>query len=254
MNVSNPFGSFLVSFCSKVHIQNSIGSDLNCSIKPSNLDLYINNNLVRSTHNIYKGFSNNFTLNSSSCQSNLKTYWTISQLDADDDNIERPVENFCIVLRPNNHFEVPPNALNFGLYSITAYAVDSANEDNFAVLTGLKISVVSTSIVAALNSGLTYIDLNWNEDLILDFYEDSYDPDLNDRNDRTGMKFYFVCTGDKDLSSRMKNEITNYNFGTLNQELNLAFYQQDWLYFFENTCFFRYIRINRLNIYTNYKN
>ena len=245
MNISNPFGSILVKFCSQVTIRpsanNAVYVEPACQLQSKNLAMYLNNQTIQASFNFSKGLLNTFSVNFLNCPSELApsliSYWTINKLDSSE--LEQPIDRYCLVSSSNNEFVIPPNDLSFGTYILTAYVVDSAQQQNFVTFGNYKMNIVASSLVARLNSGLTFLELNWDENIVLDFYESSYDPDQIDSSDKSGMIFYLICTATEELAQRMRASILNLNFDNVAHQLNLAYSKDKFLYFYENNCFFK---------------
>lgn len=233
-----------MNFCSKVIIQSlpvDTTIDSNCKVQTSNLGLSISNNtILPSIFNMSKGVVNTLSTHFLNCPDGmaptLKTYWVLNSVDSS--GWEQPIDRYCFTPRASNELQIAANDLTFGSYVLTAYAIDSNDERNFAALANYQVHVVSSSLSVDLNSGQSFVELNWDESLLLDFYENSYDPDLDDRTNKNGMVFYLVCTSSDSLSDSVRSQIMSLNLNGLSQELNLTFQRSDWLYFYENDCFF----------------
>lgn len=255
MNVSNPFGSLVVSFCSQVIIKpvanNAVYSDPSCQLVPSNLGLSLNDQAIqKNSFDFSKGLSNKFSVDftSTSCNSNdtttsqrpsLISYWVINRVDAAN-RWEQPIDRYCLVASSSNQFVIAPNDLTFGTYVLTAYAIDAANEQNFVAFTNYQMNIVASALVASLNQGVTFMELNWEQKLSLNFYSGSYDPDRTDRNDKSGLVFYLVCSETVALANQVRADMMALRLSSVDEKMNLVYEQTDFLYFYESNCFFTY--------------
>lgn len=245
MTISNAFGNITVNFCSNVLIQSmaSLLTNKNpyCNVQTSNVNLFLNNQVVQSTFKMSKGILNNLSINFRNCSSNdsmpsLSTYWVINRISS---GIDYPISRYCFVLQSSNQLEIVQNDLDFGNYNLAVYAFDQMHPENFASFANYLVKVDTSPISVYLNGGITSLELNWNESLYLDYYSNTYDPDLSNRSDKSDIKFFFVCVSNFELEYIVKQQIMNHDLTSIASELNLIYFQSDWLYFYENDCFFK---------------
>ncbi len=209
-------------------------------MKATNLGFFLNGNLISPNgFELAKGLDNILAANLSSCATmpSLRSYWIINSVDSN--GLEQPMDTYCFVSRPTGAFQISSNELAFGTYVISVYAYDADYDGNFVGFVNYRMQVVSSPILVGLNAGAKLIELNWDETLVLDFYENSYDPDVAKPADKSGMKFIFVCAGNVTLADQIGQQITNLDTNNLNHSLKLAYTNNDWLYFYENDCFFK---------------
>ena len=205
------------------------------------------------------GLQNTFSVNyNSKCNSsdllnttNILTYWQLSSRSIQNGlPVENIIEKYCFVKSSDNLFVLQPYELDAGDYSLRAYAFEESEPQNYVAMNNYVLSIGSTPLVVALNHGEKNVELNENETLTLDFYSQTYDPDLiadaeQSSLDKKNFEFYFVCVegGDKNPNRSMLIKLAqqrankfNFDFESLGFELKFRSTATN-LWFYEENCF-----------------
>lgn len=257
VNVSNPFGSLIINFCTKILIQSepkpaSLSIDSNCVVNGQNLGLFLNNVSMRTNNsfNIAKGIHNTLSIDFSSCLdpslTKLATIWVFNSIPMGKTiDYEESISKYCMMRSATNALVIEPNELEFGLYSLKAYAYNPDQPENYVFISNYRFKVDSSPIIVNLNNGQRNIELNPDEYLNLNFYDKTYDPDSKIKDDKTNIQFYFVCIQDPNfqnftnLISLSKQNALSNNFELDELGFNLAFYSDsNKIAFYEKDCFY----------------
>ncbi len=197
--------------------------------------------------NIGRGIENMFSMDLIRCdnssgdmkEGNLKINWIINKLTAT--KLEEPFDRYCFSKSTDNTFLLMPNELDFGDYVLRIYAFNEFEPENYVRVEKI-IRIGSSPIVTNLNNNAKYVELNWDQTLFLDFYRNTYDPDLRDKSDKSNINFNLFCIeGTQDEQKYWINDIRKQaqlgQFDLTVSGLNLK-YQNTALRinFFEKNC------------------
>ena len=266
VSILNAFSSLNVGFCSKVYIQAEKGpkesksneTDLypKCEIKDENVGLFINGVLLPpdSVFNFPKGIKNVISIELIDCEipelketmeANLKSNWAISRyINTKQGEFEEPIDKYCYIKSETNKYEIEPNEFESGEFLLKSYSYESDYPNNyFKYKNVLRIS--SSPIMTSLNSGQKLAELNTDEVLRLNFYSSTYDPDLSDKTDKSGINFHIFCIGSEELKaqneliSKIKEKFANGEFDfEAGLNFNLTFVEQSIsTYVYDKDCF-----------------
>jgi hypothetical protein len=170
-------------------------------------------------------FSVNFGLCSQIQSRDLNTYWILNRFST----FEESIDKYCMIERSNNQLVLNANELEFGNYTINAYAYLPGKPENYVLLGNYVLVVGASPLIVSLNGGELSIELERNKNLTLDFVSATYDPDASSRENKNMMNFYLFCFQSKEDSdlSIINQKITNFDddftsMQNLNQVLDLS--------------------------------
>jgi len=252
VNVTNPFGSLLLKFCSHIKVVAkslnklmSIQYQESCTLK-SNLALLKNSIVVGMLGDrieMGKGVTNSFSIGYTDCvstenslDSELAMYWHLRLLDQNSNQFNIP--DGCMKNTTTDIINFKANSLLAGNYLLTIYAFDLSYPEEFYTLTK-RLVVGASELMIRVNNPM-YMELNWNEELRLDFVKNSYDPD-----ETTGstdlIAFDLLCVKDNDTdaqlavlaTARNQSKFGNFDFSGI---MELYFHGEN-LRIFSKGCF-----------------
>ncbi len=265
VNVTNPLGSIVLKFCSQMKVVAksldklaNIQAQESCSLR-SNLVLLKNANVISKLGDavnkieLGKGITNTFSLGYTGCNSTensldseLAMYWHLRRVDTYwSEKLARSVEyevnipGGCMRTTTVESIVFEANSLSAGDYILTVYAFDFSYPEEFYTMRK-RLVVGASPLIIRMNNPV-YMELNWNEELKLDFVRDSYDPDVaGDSSD--SIAFDLLCVKNADIgvqlavldSARSQARLGNFDFRSSSMEL---YFHSENVRVFSRECF-----------------
>lgn len=253
INITNTFGSIYVTFCSKIVIaQEKFSKEFVCPVN-NNLVLTLNEDELNPSkpYTLGKSITNKFAINYVNCNqssnetdinvfnSELHIYWIINSLVYRDSELhEEPVGKYCFNKEAGNQFELKPNELIYGDFSLKVYAFNVNSPSSYVLLGNYVLKVGASPLTNGLQGPFS-VELNWNERMELNFYQKSVDPDDLTQGQKD-MRFDFVCVNDaviyadllkvtqqKAKENDFDAKALGYNLAYESVENNIRFYDKN---------------------------
>jgi len=151
---------------------------------------------------------------------------------------EEPVGKYCFNKEAGNQFELKPNELIYGDFSLKVYAFNVNSPSSYVLLGNYVLKVGASPLTNGLQGPFS-VELNWNERMELNFYQKSVDPDDLTQGQKD-MRFDFVCVNDaviyadllkvtqqKAKENDFDAKALGYNLAYESVENNIRFYDKN---------------------------
>lgn len=213
-------------------------ADDNCTFS-SNLALLKNSKVLRGIESadelesfkVGKGIPNSFELDYVSCnatasnnsdKSDLKMIWYLNKINmvyieelGKSSEYEHSISENCAGSDAVEAAYFKANELSAGDYVLKVFAFDERYPEDFVTFTQ-RIIIGASPLIIQMNNP-DYIELNWNEQLEMDFMSESYDPDQVAGVASVPAQFELLCIRSNDqrqVLERVQNQVRmgNYNF------------------------------------------